>query len=201
MSAVPSRSVYQCDALAWLREHPAPADASVITSLPDVAEMPEHDFDTWRAWFSGAVKAVLDWVPPQGAAVLFQTDVLHQGIWVDKSHLVQNAAEGSGHGLVWHKIVCRAAPGAIRSGRPGYSHLLCLSRVRRPAFRYPSPDVLPDAGAAASQKAMGVLACEPRLPFRARGDGRSARPRPVLRERHRACGGKHPRSRRDRRGP
>lgn len=156
----PPRLVHQADALAWLRENEASAGSSVVTSLPDVAEMPEHDFDSWRAWFAGAVKAVLRWVPADGVAVFFQTDVLHRGVWVDKSYLVQRAAEQSGLSLVWHKIVCRGPPGAVRQGRAGYSHLLCFSRVARPAFREALPDVLPDAGQEVSQKAMGALACE-----------------------------------------
>jgi hypothetical protein len=155
----PSRSVYHHEALAWLGEHPAPGGASVITSLPDVSELPDFDFDTWRAWFAGAVRALLAWVPPEGLAIFFQTDVLQRGVWIDKSHLVQSAAEGSGHGLVWHKIVCRTPPGAVRPGRPGYSHLLCFSRVAHPAFRSALPDVLADAGEELSQKAMGILAC------------------------------------------
>jgi len=159
LSLGPSRTVHQDDALAWLREHPADSRASVITSLPDVSEMPEHDFDSWRAWFATAVKTVLAWVPPEGVAIFFQTDVLNRGVWVDKSYLVQSAAEGNGLALVWHKIICRTAPGSVRPGRAGFSHLLCLSRLHQPAFRHALPDVLPDAGAEVSQKAMGALAC------------------------------------------
>ncbi len=156
----PSRTVIQADALAWLERHPAPPGTSVITSVPDVAEMPEHDAESWRAWFAGAVRAVLAWVPADGVAVFFQTDTLERGTWVDKSYLVLRAAEGSGCTLAWHKIVCRTPPGSVRAGRPGYSHLLCLARAHRPAFRKALPDVLPEAGEEVSQKAMGTLACE-----------------------------------------
>lgn len=158
--SVASRRVHQGDALEWLADNGAPAHASVVTSLPDVAEMPEHDFESWRGWFDGAVKAVLGWVPADGVAVFFQTDVLHRGVWTDKSYLVLRAAEGSGHSLAWHKIVCRTPPGTLRPGRVGYSHLLCLSRAPRAAFRFALPDVLPEAGEEVSTKAMGVLACE-----------------------------------------
>jgi hypothetical protein len=160
LSSAPTRTVHHQDALAWLAEHPASGLESAVTSLPDVAEMAEHDFETWRVWFGGAVKAVLAWVPKDGVAVFFQTDVLHRGVWVDKSYLVLRAAEGSGHSLVWHKVVCRTPPGSVRPGRVGYSHLLCLSRTSLPAFRSALPDVLPDAGREVSQKAMGALACE-----------------------------------------
>jgi hypothetical protein len=153
------RTVHHREALGWLGENPAPPGASVITSLPDASELPELDFEAWRAWFARAVQAILAWVPPDGVAIFFQTDVLHRGTWVDKGYLVQAAAEASGLGLVWHKIVCRTTPGSVRPGRVGYSHLLCLSRVEYPAFRSALPDVLPDAGEEVSQKAMGVHAC------------------------------------------
>ncbi|HEV8547638.1 MAG TPA: hypothetical protein VGQ57_01400 [Polyangiaceae bacterium] len=154
----PRRTVIQAEALAWLAEHPAAAQTSVITSLPDVSELGE-DFEGWRRWFLAAAEAVLRWAPDDGVTIFFQTDVLHRGIWIDKSFLVSRAAEASGHALVWHKIVCRAAPGAANPGRPGYSHLLCFAREPRPAFRHPLPDVLADAGFEASQKAMGAEAC------------------------------------------
>jgi hypothetical protein len=157
---VPTRRVHQDDALEWLRAHPAPPTAGVVTSLPDVAEMPELDFDAWRRWFDAAVKAVLEWTPDAGVAVFFQTDVLQRGVWTDKSYLVLRAAESTGHALVWHKIVCRVPPGSVRPGRAGYSHLVCLSRTPRPAFRSLLPDVLPDAGQELSVKAMGARACE-----------------------------------------
>jgi hypothetical protein len=160
LNAAPERTVHQADALEWLRDHRANAGCSVVASLPDTGEMPEHDFASWRVWFAGAVKAVLRWVPEDGVAIFFQTDVLHRGVWIDKSYLVQQAADGGEHSLVWHKIVCRTAPGSVRTGKPGYSHLLCFSRSVRPAFRGAVADVLPDAGEEISQKAMGVLACE-----------------------------------------
>jgi hypothetical protein len=106
-----------------------------------------------------AARAVLAWVPDDGVAMFFQTDVLHRGVWVDKSFLVLSAAEAAGHRLVWHKIVCRTAPGSTSPGRAGYSHLLCFAREARPAFRHPLPDVLPEAGFEPSQKAMGARAC------------------------------------------
>ena len=37
----------------------------------------------------------------------------------------------AGAACVWHKIVCAAPPGMLRTGRPGYAHLLCFSRAHR----------------------------------------------------------------------
>jgi hypothetical protein len=155
----PRRTVHQAEALAWLAAHPAEPQTSVITSLPDVSERAAQGFDAWRSWFGTAVKSVLDWVPAGGVAVFFQSDIVHRGVWVDKGYLVLSAAEASGHVLVWHKVVCRVAPGTPSPGRAGYSHLICVAREPRPAFRQALPDVLPDAGFEASQKAMGVEAC------------------------------------------
>jgi hypothetical protein len=124
-----------------------------------VSELAECDLEDWRRWFIGAAEAVLAWVPDDGVAIFFQSDVLSRGVWIDKSFLVLSAALTSGHHLVWHKIVCRTAPGEASPGRAGYSHLLCLARDARPAFRHALPDVLPDAGFEPSRKAMGVAAC------------------------------------------
>ena len=158
-SAAPRRTIVHGEALAWLAEHPAEPGTSIITSLPDVSELAECDFEAWRAWFLRAAQAVLAWVPADGVAIFFQTDVLHRGVWIDKSFLVLSAAQASGQHLVWHKIVCRTAPGSASPGRAGYSHLLCLAREVRPAFRHALPDVLADAGFEPSHKAMGVEAC------------------------------------------
>jgi hypothetical protein len=155
----PKRTVHHGEALAWLAAHAAAAGSSVVTSLPDVSELPELDFDAWQRWFSTAVQAVLAWVPADGVAIFYQTDVLRRGAWVDKSFLVQSAASPSGRSLGWHKIVCTTPPGSVSVGRAGYSHLLCFTHGPEPAFRDPTPDVLPAGGTKASQKAMGVEAC------------------------------------------
>jgi hypothetical protein len=157
---LPRRVVHHHEALAWLAANPAEPGTSVVTSLPDASELPERGFESWRAWFVEAVRAVLAWVPPDGVAVFFQTDVLHEGVWVDKSFLTLTAAARSGHSLVWHKVVCSVPAGTVSVGRPGYSHLVCLAREPLPAFRHPLPDVLPDAGAKSSQKGMGIEACK-----------------------------------------
>jgi len=155
----PRRTVHQAEALAWLAAHPAGPRTSVITSLPDVSELPGAGLEAWRQWFVTAVKSLLAWVPAGGVAIFFQSDIVHRGVWVDKGYLVLSAAEASGHVVVWHKVVCRVAPGTASPGRAGYSHLICVAREPRPAFRQALPDVLPDAGFEASQKAMGVEAC------------------------------------------
>lgn len=157
--AAPSRSVHEAEALDWLERNPAEPGTSVVTSLPDVSELQGRHFASWRSWFLDAAERVIRWLPADGVAVFFQSDILERGAWVDKGYLVQRAAEAAEAALVWHKIVCRVPPGSVSRGRAGYSHLLCFSRNVRPAPRVPAADVLPELGVMPSQKAMGVAAC------------------------------------------
>jgi hypothetical protein len=155
----PTRRIIQAEAGAWLRENPAPAGTSVITSLPDVSEVPERGFDGWKVWFADMARAVLRWVPASGLAIFYQSDIRQAGAWVDKGYLVQRAAESEGCTLSWHKIVCRRPPGTISHGRATYSHLLCFAREPKKSITHPGPDVLADAGHMPWSKAMGVDAC------------------------------------------
>jgi hypothetical protein len=155
-----SRAIVHGDGLRWMREQPAPAHASIVTSLPDVSELSELSFAEWRAWFVDSARAVLRWLPPAGLAIFYQSDVLHAGVWVDKAHLVLTAADAEGAALVWHKIVCRLPPGTEHYGRASYSHMLCLTRDQLPEPRAASPDVLPSAGKKSWTRGMGSTACE-----------------------------------------
>ncbi len=152
------RVVHHGDALDWLRAHAPLAGASVVTSLPDVSELPLLGFEAWRRWFQDAAELVMRSVPDDGVAIFFQSDIRHQGAWVDKGALCSGAAERAGQQLLFHKIVCRKPPGTTTAGRASYSHLLAFSRRPRPA-RYPTADVLPDPGRIVGRKAMGVEAC------------------------------------------
>jgi hypothetical protein len=155
----PSREVIHCDALAWLAEHPAAVGSSVVTSLPDLSEVPTLGVDGWRAWFSASARRIVQWLPPEGVAIFFQSDVRRGGVWIDKGYLVQRAVEDEDAQLLWHKIVCRKPPGTITHGRASYSHLLCFSRPRAEPPKRPGPDVLADAGFMPWSRAMGTDAC------------------------------------------
>jgi hypothetical protein len=155
----PARTVHHADALAWLRGTGTLTGASVVTSLPDVSELPSLDLDGWRRWFDEAATLVLQSVPAEGAAIFFQSDVRHAGLWVDKGAMVARAAERAGMNALFHKIVCRKPPGTLTHGRASYSHLLGFARALRPTLRHATPDVLPDGGFQPGAKSMGVLAC------------------------------------------
>jgi hypothetical protein len=155
----PTRHIIRAEALAWLADNEPPPHTSIITSLPNVTEMPEQDFAAWRTWFRQAAERVLRWLPPDGVALFYQSDIRHGGVWVDKGYLVMSAAEAAGACLLFHKIVCRKPPGTITHRRAGYAHLLAFAHAPRPRLAHPGPDVLPDAGAMPSPKSMGVAAC------------------------------------------
>ena len=153
------REIIHAEARAWLDANAAPPSSSVVTSLPDVSEMPERGFDEWRAWFVAAARSVVRWVPDDGVAIFYQSDIRHLGAWIDKGYLVMRAAEEESARLVWHKIVCRKPPGTITHGRASYAHMICVARALGASPKRPGPDVLPDAGHMPWSKAMGVDAC------------------------------------------
>lgn len=131
----------------------------MITSLPDVSEVPELGFEGWRTWFGNAAVAVMAAVPADGVAIFFQSDIRRGGIWVDKGALVTAAAATAGMEVLFHKIVCRLPPGTVTFGRASYSHLLGFGRAPRAALIRGSADVLSDAGFKPGTKSMGVNAC------------------------------------------
>jgi hypothetical protein len=154
----PRRTVHQGDALAWLPAQGQLAGSSVITSLPDLSEVPALGLAGWARFFEEAAGLVLAAVPDDGMAVFFQSDIRHGGLWVDKGAMVARAAERAGVGLLFHKIVCRKPPGTVTHGRASYSHLLGFARRLRPAA-IGGADVLPGPGLVAGRKAMGTAAC------------------------------------------
>ncbi|WP_224240435.1 DNA methyltransferase [Hyalangium gracile] len=153
------RTVECADALAWLTARESLAGCSVITSLPDVSEFPALSLAEWKQWFIRAAALVMSRVPAEGVAIFYQTDVKKAGAWVDKGYLISRAAEQAGLETLWHKVVCRTAPGTVTFGRPAYSHLLCFSRAVRVELGRATPDVLPEAGEVTWTRGMGVQAC------------------------------------------
>jgi hypothetical protein len=101
---------------------------------------------------------VLDAVPDKSAAVFFQSDIKHDGAWIDKGALVTRAAEDAGARILFHKIVCRRPAGTLTFGRPGFTHLIAVSRAMKCPDGLPIPDVIADAGEQKWVRAMGVRA-------------------------------------------
>lgn len=158
-----SRLVVQADAFEWLDSHPAEPGMSIVTSLPDVSEL-SQPLEAWRAWFIAIVERLIHWLPEDGVAIFYQSDVRVKGFWIDKGYLVLRGAENADARVLWHKIVCRKPPGTVALGRASYSHMIAVTRAT--ALEKPlsdparSPDVLPSAGEMNWSRAMGKAACE-----------------------------------------
>ena len=156
---VARRVVHHADAIPWLQARGRLEGASLVTSLPDLSEVPALGFEGWKRWFEDTALLVLNATPDEGAAIFFQSDIKHAGLWIDKGALVARAAERAGMGLLFHKIVCRKPPGTVTFGRASYAHLVAFARVLRPPLARATADVLPDGGAKPGAKSMGVKAC------------------------------------------
>jgi hypothetical protein len=137
-----------------------PDGHSIVTSLPDHSELPALGIAGWRTWFIDTVALACRAIVDDAVAIFYQTDVKHDGRWIDKAHLVLCGADAAGSCALWHKVVCRVAPGTATFGRPAYAHAICVSRARRLAPGASTPDVLPSLGAMTWSRAMGAAACE-----------------------------------------
>lgn len=153
----PLRDVHCADAIPWMRARGRIAGACAVTSLPDVSEVGTA-LPVWRAWFLGAVALVVDSVPDESAALFFQSDIKRDGEWIDKGAMVIRAAEDAGARVLFHKIVARRPPGALTYGRPGFTHLIAVSRAMKCPDVLPLPDIITDAGRLPWIRAMGVRA-------------------------------------------
>lgn len=154
----PCRVVHHGDGLAFLARETLPADHAIVTSLPDASELPA--LADWRTWFVETVALACRAVADDAVAVFYQTDVKRDGRWIDKGHLVMCGADAAGSHTLWHKVVCRVAPGTVAFGRPAYAHLICTSRARRLSPGASTADVLPALGAMSWSRAMGAAACD-----------------------------------------
>jgi len=132
----------------------------VVTSLPDLSEVPALGFDGWREWFVEAAALACRAVADEAVAILYQTDVKRDGRWVDKAHLAELGADRAGSALLFHRVVCRVAPGVITFGRPAFAHLLGFSRALRVPPSASTADVIVRPGAMTWARAMPREACE-----------------------------------------
>lgn len=153
----PQREVHCADAIPWMQARGRMAGACAVTSLPDVSEV-GLTLPVWREWFLAAVQLVVAAVPDDSAAIFFQSDIKRDGCWIDKGALVMSAAEAAGARVLFHKLICRRPPGTLTLGRPGYTHLIAVSRTLRCPDVLPIPDIITDAGRQPWVRAMGVRA-------------------------------------------
>ena len=154
-----TRTVECADALVWLESQSTLTGSSIITSLPDFSEFPSFAITEWKNWFVRASALVLSKCPDDGVTIFYQSDIKHEGEWIDKAFLVQKAAEEQGHSLLWHKVVCRAPAGSTTFGRPAYSHMLCFSKGLKAEISKSTADVITDPGEVTWSRGMGIKVC------------------------------------------
>ncbi len=159
------RTIFNEDALLWLEKSPVLTGCSLVTSLPDLSEFHGLTLFQWKEWFHHAASLTLSRCSPDGVTIFYQSDIHHEGEWIDKAYLCQKAAESLGQALVWHKIVCRIPSGEISYGRPGYSHLICFSQNIRTQIALATPNVLPQSGEVTWTRGMGTEACRTACQF------------------------------------
>ena len=157
------REVICGDGIAFLANR-LPDDHALITSLPDVSEM-GMTLPVWRDWFVETVALGCRAIGDASVAIFYQTDIKHDGAWIDKGHLVHTRFDRAGMRLLWHKIVCRVAAGHTTFGRPAYAHVLCASRALKLDPGASTPDVLPELGEMSWSRAMGRAACTMAIDF------------------------------------
>ncbi len=152
-----SREVHHGDGPTWLRQADLGPEHAIVTSLPDLSEL-TLELNAWRDWFTETAALICQQVHPSAVAIFYQTDIKHQGRWIDKGHLVHTGADRAGAHCIWHKMVCRTAAGGTTFGRPAYGHWLAFSRELRLAPGKSSPDVLPELGEMTWSRAMPMSA-------------------------------------------
>ena len=145
--------------MGWLEQRGVLEGCSLVASLPDFSEFPLLTLSQWQDWFVSAATRVLRSCPAEGVVLFFQSDVRHEGLWVDKGFLCQLAARQLGYGLLWHKVVARVLPGTPTFGRPGYSHLLCFAPSLRPSLERSTADVVPQRGRSTWARGLGIEVC------------------------------------------
>jgi len=154
-----NRTVHTGDGVAWLRAAELAPDCAVVTSMPDHSEVPALGVDGWKRWFVDTATIACSRVADDAVAIFFQSDVKHDGRWIDKGHLVHAGADAAGSHLLFHKVVCRKPPGIATFGRPAWAHLLAFSRALRLDPANATPDVLPRLGEMPWPRAMGADVC------------------------------------------
>ena len=154
-----SREVYVGDGIAWLRDAVLGPEHAIVTSIPDVSEMPALSLEAWRELATEITAMACGKVAATSVVVMYLTDIKVGGRTIDKGYLAMTGAERAGAHCLWHKIVCRTAPGNATFGRPGYGHWLAFSReLRLPADASVAPDVVPSLGAMTWARAMPMTA-------------------------------------------
>ncbi len=156
-----NREIINSDAISWLTEFSnlENKNISFVTSLPDYSEFPGKTLKEWQEWFINTAQLIINKTPKSGVTIFYQSDIKHEGRWIDKAFLCQKAAEKEQSFLLWHKVISRVPIGTTTYKRPSYSHILCFSKELKLAFSDSTPDILDHIGNQSWKRGMGFNAC------------------------------------------
>lgn len=147
------------DAITWFENYDSIELNSTVSSLPDYSEFAGWSIDQWKNWFISTSELIINKTSDEGVSIFYQTDIKHNGEWIDKSFLIQKAAEKANSKLIWHKIICRVPPDLITFGRPAYTHILCFSKKFQLDHSKSTADVISHVGEKIWERGMGLEAC------------------------------------------
>lgn len=153
------RKVFCEDAIKWLNEYSIDDKSSMVASMPDYSEFPELKIHEWKEWFINTAKLIIEKTHEDQVSVFYQSDIKHNGVWVDKSYLIMKAAESAGVELLWHKMICRVPAGMVTFGRPSYSHIICFSKKLKIDVQKSTADIIPTMGEKIWERGMAPEAC------------------------------------------
>lgn len=153
---IPDRIVYCEDAIKYLKAMPDYSLPSTITSLPDAEEV-GMNFEDWEDWFISSCQLILRKVARDQFVFFYQTDRKREGGIINKSFLVNLAAQKQYIKPIFHKIVLKRDIGVVSLFRPGYTHLLCFSHKLK--IGKATPDVI-ECGEMLYKNAMGMNAAK-----------------------------------------
>ena len=132
------REIVVENALDWLRRQST--ISNVITGICDADEC-GMEIEEYKAFFKEVSELIFTKLDSKGYAIFIQTDRKINRSWVDKSYLLTAIAYKAGLKLVWHKIVLKREVDRVFTHRPGYSHMLCYTKLGNPGEA--TPDVIP----------------------------------------------------------
>jgi hypothetical protein len=102
------QNVHQADAVVWLRKQPDQSLGHVVTGLPDMGDLaPSLTVDEYTVWVQRVFALLCQKCKPQAYIILIQTDRKAEGVWIDKTSIINSAAQRLCVPLRWHKIVLR----------------------------------------------------------------------------------------------
>lgn len=149
----PNRKIICQDTQIWLKQQPKESIGNIVTGMCDLDEIinlnnnngnktgikPKQAFtiDRYKTFFSDIAEKLMAVTKPDGYCIFIQTDRKYEGQWIDKSYLLNKAAEKQGLRLLWHKIVLLREVGKTDLHRPTYSHMMCFSKRAKPGATFP----------------------------------------------------------------